>query len=42
MLQCADGSLPGYLPSELMKGQDDSILRVSQINLFTNFTKFLK
>lgn len=28
-LQCADPGLPGYLPSELMRGQHDSVLRVS-------------
>lgn len=29
LLQCADPSLPGYLPSELMRGQHSSMLRVS-------------
>lgn len=32
-LQCADPGLPGYLPSELMRGQHDSVLRVSWFSL---------
>lgn len=31
-LQCADTSIPGYLPSELMRNQKDSMLRVSFFN----------
>lgn len=29
-LQCADHTLPGYLPSELMRGQHEAILRVCE------------
>lgn len=28
MLQCADTNLPGYLPSELMRGQNKNELQV--------------
>ncbi len=28
LLQCADSSLPGYLPSELFKGKKDEVLKV--------------
>lgn len=28
-LQCIEPSLPGYLPSELIRNQPDSVLRVS-------------
>lgn len=28
LLQCADSSLPGYLPSELIRGHDKAVLKV--------------
>lgn len=28
LLQCADTSLPGYLPSELMRDHEKSVLKV--------------
>lgn len=32
-LHCADGSLPGYLPSELFCGQSDDYLKVCQFSV---------
>lgn len=34
LLQCADSSLPGYLPTELMRDHEKSVLKVRNPKMF--------